>query len=84
MDITLIHLSQLEADRRRTLSECVDSGQALFVELPDHRFVSMQPLEPADDDPLIDELLESSSSFRALVEKSKASSPRTFPGSPGA
>jgi hypothetical protein len=84
MDIKLIPLSRLESDLRGTLSECVDSGQAIVVELPDHRLVSIQPLEPANDDPLIDELLESSSSFRALVEKSKASPRRTFPGSPNA
>jgi hypothetical protein len=81
MDIKLIPLSRLEADPKGTLSECVDSGQALVVELPDHRLVSIQALEPAGDDPLIDELLESSPSFRALVEKSKASPRRPFPGS---
>jgi hypothetical protein len=81
MDIKLIPLSRLEADPKGTLSECVDSGQALVVELPDHRLVSIQALEPAGDDPLIDELLESSPSFRALVEKSKDSPRRPFPGS---
>jgi hypothetical protein len=59
-------------------------GQTLVVELPDHRLVSIQALEPAGDDPLIDELLESSPSFRALVEKSKASPRRPFMGSPNA
>jgi hypothetical protein len=81
MDIKLIPLSRLEADPKGTLSECVDSGQPLVVELPDHRLVSIQTLEPAGDDSLIDELLESSPSFRALVEKSKASPRRPFPGS---
>jgi hypothetical protein len=81
MEIKLIPLSRLEADPKGTLRECVDSGQALVVELPDHRLVSIQALEPAGDDPLIDELLESSPSFRALIEKSKASPRRPFPGS---
>ena len=64
MDIKLIPLSRLETDPKGTLSECVDSGQPLVVELPDHRLVSIQTLEPAGDDSLIDELLESSPSFR--------------------
>jgi hypothetical protein len=81
MEIKLIPLSRLEADPKGTLRECVDSGQALVVELPDHRLVSIQALEPAGDESLIDELLESSPSFRALVEKSKASPRRRFPGS---
>jgi hypothetical protein len=38
-----------------------------------------QGLEPADDDDLIDRLLESNPSFRALVAKSKASPRRHFP-----
>ena len=80
MDIKLIPLSRLEEDPKGTLSECADSGQAIVVELPDHRLVSIQTLEPAGDDPLIDELLESSAPFRA-VEKSKASPRRPFPGS---
>jgi hypothetical protein len=81
MDIKLIPLSRLEADPKGTLNECADSGQALVVELPDHRLISIQALEPAGDDPLVDELLESNPSFRALVEKSKASPRRPFRGS---
>ena len=71
MSIKLIPLSRLEADPRGTLTECLDSGQSLVVELPDHRLVSIQGLEPGDDDDLIDRLLESNPSFRALVEKMK-------------
>ena len=81
MDIKLIPLSRLETDPKGMLNECVDSGQPLVVELPDHRLVSIQTLEPAGDDSLTDELLESSPSFRALVEKSKASPRRPFSGS---
>jgi len=56
------------------------SGQANVVELPDHLLVSIQALEPLDDDPLIDELVESNPLFRELVEKSKASTRRPYPG----
>ena len=82
MSIKLIPLSRLEADPQGTLSECLDSGESLVVELPDHRLVSIQGLEPSDDDDLIDRLLESNSSFRALVKKSKASPRRPFPSTP--
>lgn len=78
MSITLIPLSRLEADPRGTLNECLDSGQALVVELPDHRLVTIQGLEPGDDDDLVDRLIASNPSFRALVERSKASPRRPF------
>ncbi len=80
----MIPLSRLEADPLGTLNECLDSGQSLVVELPDHRLVSIQAIEPTDDDSLIDDLLESNTSFRALVEKSKASPRRPFPSLPDA
>jgi hypothetical protein len=73
-------LSSLAADPHGILSECADSGEPLVVELPDHRLVSIQGLEPDEDDDLIDRLLASNPSFRALVEKSKASPRRPFPG----
>jgi hypothetical protein len=79
MSIKLIPLSRLEADPEGTLSECLDSGEPLVVELPDHRLVSIQGLEPSDDDSLIDNLLATDPSFRALIEKSKASPRRPFP-----
>lgn len=82
MSIKLIPLSRLEADPQGTLSECLDSGRAWVVELPDHRLVSIQGLEPGDDDDLVDRLLESNPTFRALVEKSKASPRSPFPGQP--
>jgi hypothetical protein len=80
MDIKRILLSWLETDPQGTLSECCDSGQALVVELPDHRLVAIQGLEPGDDDTLVDELLESDPAFRALITKSKASPRGPFPG----
>jgi hypothetical protein len=79
MDIEVISLSQLQTDPRGLLSECCDSGRALVVELPDHRLVAIQPLEPDDsDDSLVSDLLETNPSFRALVEKSKASPRKPF------
>ena len=82
MSIKRIPLSRLEADPQGTLSECLDSGQSLVVELPDHRLVSIQGLEAGEDDDLIDRLLESNPSFAALVKKSKDSPRRTFPTTP--
>lgn len=78
MGIKTIPLSRLEADPRGTLNECADSGQALVVELPDQRLIAIQPLEPAEDDDLANELLESNAAFQALVAKSKASSRKPF------
>ena len=79
MGIRLIPLSRLEADPQGILNPCLDSGQVLVIELPDHRVVSVQSLEPADDDPLVDELLASNPSFGALVERSRASGRIPFP-----
>ena len=79
MAIKLMPLSRLEADPRGTLRECLDSGESLVVELPDHRLVSIQALEPAGDDSLVDDLLGSNPAFRSLLEKSKASPRRPFP-----
>lgn len=79
MSIKVIPLSRLEEDPRRTLSECLDSGEALVVELPDHRLVSIRGLEPDEDDDLVDRLIASNPAFRALVQGSKASPRRPFP-----
>ena len=84
MSIKMIPLSRLEADPQGTLTECLDSGGAVVVELPDHRLVSIQGLEPNDDDDLVDRLLESNAAFRALVETSKASPRRPFATPPDA
>ena len=78
MAIKTILLSQLQADARRTLSECAESGQALIVELPDQRLVSIQPLDAVDDDALTSELLESNAAFRELVARSGASPRKPF------
>jgi hypothetical protein len=84
MTVKLIPLSRLEADPRGILSECLDSGEALVVELPDHCLVSVQGLEPDEDDDLVDRLIESNPAFRALIEKSKASPRKPFPTAPEA
>jgi hypothetical protein len=78
MGIKTIPLSRLEADLRGTLSECADSGQPVVVELPDQRLIAIQALEAAEDDSLIDELLESNPAFQALVAKSKAGPRKPF------
>jgi len=82
MRIRLIPLSRLEVDPRGTLSECLDSGEALVVELPDHRLVSIRGLEPDEDDDLVDRLIASNPAFRASMERSQASPRRPFPTPP--
>src|SRR5438046_8071326 len=79
MAIKTIPLSRLEADPRRTLNECADSGEAVVMELPDQQFVALQPLDPSEDNSLTSELLESNPAFQALVAKSKASPRKAFP-----
>jgi hypothetical protein len=83
MSIKVIPLSIFEADPQGTLNDCLDSGQAVAVELPDHRLVSIQSLEPADEDHLIDRLIELNSS-RAMVAESKTSPRWPFPSAPDA
>jgi hypothetical protein len=78
MGIKTIPLSRLETDLRKTLNDCADSGQVLFVELPDDRVLAIQPLDPTEDDDLINELIESNPKFRALLAKSKASPREPF------
>ena len=79
MDIEMIPLSQLQTNPHGLLSECCDTGRPLVVELPDHRLVAIQSLEPGNtDDSLVSDLLESNAAFRALVEKSKASPRKGF------
>jgi hypothetical protein len=82
--IKTIPLTRLEADLRATLDECVKSGEAVVVEMPDHRMVAIQPLEPSSDDDLVDDLLQSNPEFQAKVARSKASPRKPFvPGGSG-
>jgi len=83
MGIKTIPLSRLEANLRATLSECADSGQAVVVELPDHRLIAIQALQAADDDSLVDDLLQSNPAFQALVARSKAGPRKPFTPTPG-
>ncbi len=78
MAIKTIPLSSLETDLQKTLNECVESGETVIVELPDHRLLAIQPLEPQEDDTLIEELLQNNPKFQALVAKSKASPRKPF------
>lgn len=79
MDIEVIPLSQLQTDAAGLLTKCCDSGQPVVVELPDHRFVAIQPLDADDeDDSLVSDLMDTNADFRALVEKSAASPRKPF------
>jgi hypothetical protein len=78
MGIKTIPLSRLETELRKTLSECADSGATMVVELPDHRLIAIQALEPGEDDDLINQLLASNQAFQELVAKSKASPRKPF------
>lgn len=78
MDIKTIPLSRLETSLQETLRECVDAGQAFVIELPDHRLVTLQPLEPTEDDTLTDDLLSGNDAFRAMVARSKAGPRKPF------
>jgi len=50
----------------------------VVVEMPDQRLLAIQPLDPNEDDSMIDELLASNLKFQSLVEKSKAGSRKPF------
>ena len=78
MPIKTIPLSRLETNLATTLNECADSGETLVVELADQRLLAIQPLDPNEDDSLIDELIASSPEFQALVAKSKAGPRKHF------
>jgi hypothetical protein len=76
--IKTIPLSQLETDLKKTLTDCAESGETVIVEMPDQRLLAIQPLDPQEDDNLIDELMESDPKFHALVAKSKAGKRKPF------
>ena len=78
MPIKTISLSHLETDLRKTLSECADSGDAVVVEMPDQRLLTIQLLDSQADDELVDELIASNPRFQALVAKSKAGPRKPF------
>jgi hypothetical protein len=78
MAIKTIPLSRLETNLKVMLNECAESGDTIVVEMPDQRLLAIQPLDPQEDDSLIDELLASDPKFQALVAKSKASPRKPF------
>lgn len=78
MAIKTIPLNRLETDLKKTLNECAESGETVVVEMPDHRLLAIQSLDPHEDDSLMDELLASNPKFQALVAKSKASPRKPF------
>ncbi|MCH8830347.1 MAG: hypothetical protein IID45_12290 [Planctomycetes bacterium] len=84
MAIKTIPFSRLETELQKTLDECAESGQTVVVEMPDHRLLAIQSLDPHEDDSLIDELLAANPKFQALVAKSKAGPCMPFaPGEQG-
>jgi hypothetical protein len=78
MAIKTIPLSRLETDLKQILNECAESGQTLVVEMPDQRLLAIQPLDPQEDDTLMDELLAGNPKFQELVAKSKRSPRKPF------
>jgi hypothetical protein len=78
MAIKTIPLSRLETDLKKTLNECARSGETVIVEMPDQQLLAIQPLQPQEDDALMDELLASNPKFQALVKRSKASPRKPF------
>ncbi len=80
MSIKRIPLSRLETDLRNTLNECLDSGQSLIVELPDHRLVSIQAFEPDEADDLVDRLIETNPAFRAVGRQIQGKPPQAVSG----
>jgi len=78
MAIKTIPLSRLEKDLQKTLNDCAESGETLVVEMPDQRLLAIQPLDPQEDDSLIDELLAANPKFQALIAKSKAGPRKPF------
>lgn len=73
----VIPLRELQTDTEGYLRRCLDSGQALVVELPDRGLVAIQPLEDQDD--LVNELIEQNPAFQALLTKSASSPRKPFP-----
>lgn len=71
-------LSLLEADLHKTLNECAESGEMVAAELPNRRFLAIHPIDPSENDKLVDDLLMSNQRIQELVAKSKASPQQAF------
>jgi hypothetical protein len=76
MNTTVIPLHELQRDAEKHLRQCCDTGQRLVVELPDHRLLSIQPLD--EDDDLVNQLIEKNPAFRAMLARSAASPRKPF------
>jgi hypothetical protein len=72
MDIKTVPLSRLETNLQATLVECANSGQIVVVTLPDKRLVTIQALDPAEDDSLVDDLLQSNPAFNRGYDRPMA------------
>ena len=81
MGIKTIPFSRLETNFQATLVECADSGQAVVVKLPDERLIAIQALDAAEDDSLVDDLLQCNPEFQTLLAKSQAGPRKPFPPS---
>ncbi len=78
MPIKTIPLSRLEAELKKTLTDCAESGETVLVEMPGQQLLVIQPLDPDVDDTLIDELVATNPKFQALIAKSKAGPRKPF------
>ena len=58
--------------------ECAVSGETVVVEMPDQPLLTIQRLDPDEDDNLMNELLCENPRFQALVVESKASPRKPF------
>ena len=85
MDIEVTSLSQLLEAPEDLLSRYTGPDRTLVVELPDHRLVAIQLLEPDDEEgSLVSDLLETDARFWALVERSRMSPRKDFAHGSGA
>ena len=71
MNIEVIPLSELQTDTPGLLAKCCDSGQAVVVELPDHRLVAIQPLDIDDEDELERLVLAYSPKLRGILDAAR-------------
>jgi hypothetical protein len=78
MGTKVIPLSELQADPEGLLSRCVETGDPVVIEMPNHRRVRIAPVEE-DEVSLIDDLIENNEGFRDLLTRSSAGPFQAFP-----
>ena len=76
MDTKVIRIEELEANLRGSLQKCYESSEPLFIELPDHGVVAIQPVD--EDDDLVNDLIAHNEAFRAMLARSAASPRKPF------